>query len=850
MRLSWRTAGRIAWRETRSSMARFVFVVLAVAMGVGALSGVRGFSQSVGAMLLTETRSIMAADLTARQFAEPGADQLAALDALARRGVDRTQVTETVSMASSEAPDAAPVLVSIKAVDPAKYPYYGTLTLSPPLPLSEALRPDRVVAGEDVFIRLGVQPGDKIRLGGEEFTIAAVVVNEPDRMSGSLNVGLRMMISREGFERTGLMQIGSRAAQRYLFKILPGGPSVAETRQAIRAALPGALVADSTEAHPLIARGVERATTFLSLVSLIALIVGAIGVAMAMYAHVQQKMDNIAVMKSLGGTSGEIIRIYTIQTLMLGLLGGAAGVVVGRVVEEAFPSLVSRIFEINAPTGWHAGAAVQGILVGVLTTLLFTVPPLLAIRKIRPALILRRDMPDAKLPLRRRLQEARGAVAAGALILAGLGGIAGWLAGSARVGGYFALGLTASLAALGAVAWALLRGIRAFLRRAPFRLPSLARQGLANIYRQGNQAQAILVAMGLGVMFTLSVYLVQSSLVADIIATAPPDVPNVFLIGVTQDQVEPLKALIRQQKGVLTETQLGASVSARLLRVDGQDIAARQDNGMNRRFQRPRSVTWEPELRDGIRVVQGKWWDRNTTEPVISLDEGVARWLDVSLGSVLEFDISNKRVAARVVATHVTETMRYTPDADFVFNPPALAGLPVVFYGGVRMEPSQVGAAQRAIYRAFPTVTVVNIADALAIVQQVIDQIALVIRFLSAFAILAGAIILAASVAGTRFRRVREVVILKTLGATRRHVGRIFSVEFLTLGAVAGFLGALLAGGFSNLVLTQLLESEVHVDWTASLASIALTAVLANAAGWLASFRILRQKPLEVLREE
>jgi putative ABC transport system permease protein len=157
---------------------------------------------------------------------------------------------------------------------------------------------------------------------------------------------------------------------------------------------------------------------------------------------------------------------------------------------------------------------------------------------------------------------------------------------------------------------------------------------------------------------------------------------------------------------------------------------------------------------------------------------------------------------------------------------------------------------QRAIFGKFPTVTVVNIADVLEIVQQVIDQIALVIRFLSGFAILAGAIILAASVAGTRFRRVREVVILKTLGATRQHIGRIFSIEFLTLGAVAGIMGALLAAAFTNVVLTRLLDARFRVNWNASIVAIVLTALLANAAGWLASFRILRQKPLEVLREE
>ena len=340
MRLSLRTASRIAWRETRSSMSKFVFVVLAVAMGVGAVSGVRGFSQSVQTMLGSETRNIMAADLTARQFNEPDDKQAAMIEGFASRGIDKTIITETVSMASSQVADAVPVLVSIKAVDPAKYPYYGTVKLAPVMPLAEALKPDTVAAGEDVLIRLGVKVGDTIKLGSENFRMAAVVVSEPDRMSGSLNIGLRLMLSREAFARTGLMQIGSRAAQRYLFKLEAGGASVEQARALITEAMPNAVVADSTQAHPLITRGVERATTFLSLVSLIALIVGAIGVAMAMYAHLQQKMDNIAVMKSLGGTASKIIRIFAIQAWMRGVRGGAAGVRVGRGLGAVFPWLV------------------------------------------------------------------------------------------------------------------------------------------------------------------------------------------------------------------------------------------------------------------------------------------------------------------------------------------------------------------------------------------------------------------------------------------------------------------------------------------------------------------------------
>jgi putative ABC transport system permease protein len=394
----------------------------------------------------------------------------------------------------------------------------------------------------------------------------------------------------------------------------------------------------------------------------------------------------------------------------------------------------------------------------------------------------------------------------------------------------------------------LLRIIRVFLKSPPFRLAPVTRQGLSNLYRQGNQAQAILVAMSLGVMFTLSVYLIQNSLVDEIIQTAPPGVPNVFLIGVTPDEVAPLKALADAQPGVRTRAVLGPAISAQLVKVDGRTDWA-PDETPARRFARPRTVTWEDSFPEGIVLAAGRWWAGASKDRVVSVSENVADILDLHPGSQLEFSIANQTVTARIAAVHRQTALR-AADSDFIFNQSALVGFPAIYNGGVRVDPAQAGAMQRAIFAKFPTVTVVNIADVLEIVQQVIDQIALVIRFLSGFAILAGAIILAASVAGTRFRRVREVVILKTLGATRQHIGRIFSIEFLTLGAVAGIMGALLAAAFTNVVLTRLLEAKFRVNWTASITAILLTALLANAAGWLASFRILRQKPLEVLREE
>jgi putative ABC transport system permease protein len=844
MKLSLRTAARIAWRETRSSMTKFFFVVLAVAAGVGALAGVRGFSESFRTTLTREARTVMAADLAARQFQMPSDAQLAQLDTLEHQGVERTWVTETVSMASA---GSTPVLSAVKVVDPAKYPFYGELKLQPEMPLVNALSANTIVVGQDLLIRLNVHVGDSLRVGEREFKIAAMIVSEPDRMSASLNFGMRLMMSRAAFDSSGLEGIGSRGSQRYLFKLDAGAPPVGVVRAEIRRALPHAVIADFRESHPIITDGLDQATTFLSLISLIALIVGAIGVAMAMHAHLQQKMDHVAVMKSLGATSGEIIRVYTLQTLMLGLMGGLVGVAVGRLVEQAFPLLITKYLSLGeVATGWHAEAAGQGILIGVLTTLLFTVPPLLAIRQIRPAMILRRAMPEARPAWRDRLSQMRAALAAGGLILLGIGAIAAWLSGSMRVGRYFAGGLTGSLIALTVVAWLLLRALRGFLRTSPWRVPSLVRQGIANLYRQGNQAQAILVALGLGVMFTLTVYLVQDSLVGQIIESAPPGAPNVFLIGVTQAEVDPLKNLIAHSDGALGAADFVPRVAARMVSVDGDPPPPR--------FRYSGSVMWEAEKPDYVRMVEGKWWGRDGLQknavPVVSVQMEMARRLEIHPGDWIEMEASGRRIQARVVAIHEWDQRRFMPTSSFVFNPPALAGLPVSFDGGVRFEPSKVAVFQRAAFDKFPTVTVVNIADALAIVQQVIDQIALVIRFLSGFAILAGAIILAASVAGTRFRRMREVVILKTIGATRRQVVRIFSVEFLTLGVVAGLMGAILASLFSWALLKRLLNARFDFDWRVAAVAVVLTALLANFSGWLASIRILGQKPLEVLREE
>lgn len=845
----WRSAAKIAWREARSSPTKFLFVILAVSAGVAALTGVRGFSTAFHDMLMREARTLMAADLTVRIFGAPDERQIAAMERLSGRGVRRTRITETVSMMTSEAADN-PVLVSVKAVDPRVYPFYGQVTVDPPAPLAEVLSDVTIAVSDDLPLRLSAEVGDTVRLGGQEYRIAAILRMEPDRMSGSLNVGPRVMMTRGGLERTGLMRVGSRASQRFLFRMPDKGVTIEEARNSLRRVFPNAQIIDYRETHPNITRALSRATTFLSLVSLIALIVGALGVATAMHSHLQQRLDTIAIMKCIGARSGQIIRIYTLQTLMLGAAGGVLGIVFGLGVQKAFPWLIARYFEAPPGLGVSFSSAFQGLATGILVTLLFTLPPLLGIRSVRPGLIFRREMAEARPTLRERWRRYRASLATGVLIFAGAGVIAVWLSGSVRVGAWFLGGLVSSLVILSAIAWLLLRGLRIFVLHGPVRLPATLRHGLANLYRPGNHAGAVLVALGVGVMFTLTVFLIQRSVIGQVLGSAPPDAPNVFMINVTDLEHDGIVELLREQKDIQGSAALTPSISARLTAVDGIPSEKIEAQGFQRRFLATRSITWTDAKPDHARVLQGAWWSEEEADPVVSVVDEAARALHIRPGSVLEWNVMGQNVQARVAAIHRNEQIRFGAAQEFILNRAALEGFPMIYVAGLRMRPAAVPALQRLVYERFPTVTVINAADVIAVVQEVVDQVAMVIRFISLFAILAGAVILASSVAGTRFRRVREVVIMKTLGARRGRLAGIFSVEFLVLGTVAGVMGSLLACGFSALLLKRLLDADFRFDALPNLVAILLTALVAIASGWLASFRILGQKPLEILRNE
>jgi len=860
--LSWKRAAAIGWRDLKSAPGKFGFVALSVAVGVAALVGVRGLSNSYRQTLGIDARSLLAGDLSARMFRAPTDEENAKIAAIAgpsSGGVRTTWVTETISMASvASAP--APILVALKAADPAEYPYYGTAELEPSMPLAQALHGDSAVVADEFLVRLNARVGDTLRLGKKDFTIRAALKQEPDRIGMGAGVfgGPRVMISQAALASTGLMAPGSVASRRLLVK-LPAKPpnglkadaEAAAVRKQLEAALPEAQVMDFREGNPALSRGLDNATSILSLICLVAMVLGAIGVAMAMHAHLEQRMDMLAILKAIGADSSDLLRIFLLQTLALGLAGGLLGIAAGVALMAALPAAFGPLitFHLDFRFPWQSAAA--GLATGLLTTLLFCLPPLLDVRAVRPVLVLRRLVEQGPTGIggwfarwwARRLQ-----LGIAALVIVALGAIAWALSDSAKVGGIFALLFTITLLVLVVLAAVALRALRFLLDRTRLHIPSSLRHGLANLYRPGNQSAAVLAALGTGVMLILAVYLMQKGLLRDLHETAAPSLPNVFLGDMRTDEIAGVKQFFAHQPGVSQQPNLIPVVRGRFVSINSKPVEEMKDEHYPRRMLESAELTWADAPPEGDKVTEGAWWT-NANADQLAVSDGVAKRLRLGVGSTMEIATGAGTRTLNVAAIYRSDGQHLSARVQFVLPSGLISNEPSIWYGGLHIDPKQVAAMERGFFQVYPTVTVINIADVLQRIESVVDQITFVVRLLASFSILAGLTILASSIASTRFRRMQEAVVLKTLGATRMRIVRTFSIEFSVLGLLAGAVGVAFANVLTRILLRRL-DVAFQFEWTATMVALAGTSVLATATGWIASHRILGLRPLEVLREE
>ncbi len=835
----------MAWRETRPALKRFAFLAVTISLGVGAITGIKGFSHALNRAMSRSARELIAADLSVRMTSAPDEGDLQTLLSLKARGAEMTRITETLSMASAETA-AVPLLCTVRAVDPARYPFYGNVELEPAGRLKDLLTDNDAVATQELLVRAGLSVGSTVQIGSGRFRIAAVLKSEPDRLASGFDLGPRILITRAGLERAALIRFGSRATEFFLYRLPPGLP-LDEAQSLLKSGLKRpARISDFRTPNPSVSRGLERMAGFLSLIGMLSLLVGGLGVATTVHAYLQQKLDGIAVIKCLGGRSAQIIRIYMIQGLMLGLAGSLLGVALGYIVQLLFPNLIKGLINLPADLEIAPGAAVQGFLIGVVTTLFFLLPPLLAIRKVRPARVFLREMPETQLTTLQRLRHDPSPAIASALLLAGIGVLSSWAAGSWRLGWSFIGGLAAAILILGLASRLLLFVVRRLPRPRSLAL----RHGLKNLHRPGAHVASVLVALGLGVGFILTVYFVQTSLLPQIMQSAPAGFPNVFLLGITERDKKPIWDFLGTQPGVADAGSPIPAIPARLQRINGKTAdELNLDPGERRFFQLEFILSWSSTIPPDTKLTAGAWWRVPSESPQISVGQHAAEHLRVRVGDTMEFESSGKVIRGRVVNVREAEFARPGSSNQFIFSPGSLDGLPASYVGTIRVKPPEVPRVQRELFRRFPNVTSIDLGNILARIQDLLDRIASVIRFIAAFAILCGIIMLASSVASTRYQRIREAVLLKTLGATRSQVARVQAAEFLIIGLMAGLIGGLLGAAAAQILLGTMLDTEFEFRYVPLLVGAVATAVLAILTGWLANRGVLRHRPLEILRE-
>jgi putative ABC transport system permease protein len=827
----------LAWRETRGAGRHFTYLIACITLGVGALVAVASFASSLERTVGRSARALMGGDVEIRSSQPLSAAGQAVVAEMARDGIEVLPVLELVAMS---AVGGRSQIVELKTVG-AGYPFYGDLVTEPGGPLGSLVGKGRALVHPSLLQKLGAAVGDHVRIGEADFVISGVIRQEPDRSVGVFSLGPRVMISPEDLPGTNLVRPGSRVRHRVLFR-LPAGTSAETFKDALTARLPdtAARITTYTKAQPGVRRFWDQLTVYLGLTGLVALMVGGIGVATSVRAFVRGKLDTIAVLKCLGAGWLQVLAAYLLQTVLLGLGGSLLGAALGTTLQLALVPALSPLLPFAVEASVSLRSVLVGLTMGTGLTILFALWPLLDIRRVPPALILRRDV-ETRLPGRRPWL-------AGIPIVAGLAALALWQAGSFKVGGLFVGGLVAALLLLGLTARLVIAGAR----RLP-RLHSLAwRQAVANVHRPGSHAGVVLVSLGLAVMLIVTVALLEQSLRAELNDRGPERSPAFFFIDIQPDQVGPFRRLVTDLARHAPE--LTPVVRSRLATINGASAAEdpRQKREEVWYLSREYVLTWGAEPPAHNVVTAGRWWTAEEArgERLISVEEEIAKNLGVAIGGTLGFDIQGVTVQARVVNLRHVDWQSFNTNFFVIFSQGALDGAPSTWIATARAEPADEAAVQSAVTAAFPNVTAIPVREVLERIAAVLDQIALAIRLLAGVSIATGLIVTAGALGVSRHQRLYQSVILKTLGATRGFVARVFAVEYALLGVAAGLCGSLLAAALAWGVGRWALD----IGWAGSpltvAAGIAAAALLALGVGFLGTFRLLGRKPLGVLRGE
>jgi len=835
----WKTA----WRDSRTERPKLLLFASAIIMGVAALVSVNSFGENLIREVDNQAKSLLGADVvlnSRRPFTER-------IDLLADSiGADQSLETSFTSMALFPK-SGGTRLVQVRALK-GNFPYYGEFETEPPGALAKLQETGYALVDEGLMIQFDVSVGDTVKIGNSRLVVAASILGIPGESAAASLVGPRIYMALNDLESTELIRTGSIASWRRYWK-LQDPSAVEETMEAIRPSLRSEQASFDTveERRQGVNAVVGNVTRFLNVIGYLALLLGAVGIASSIHVYTRRKLGTVAILRCLGLSAWQSLSIFLIQTMFFGFVGTLIGITLGIAIQLIFPWVMGDFLPVDVEFMISWRAVIEGLVTGFIVTAIFSLLPLLGIRSVSPLSVLRSGS-----------DESHSSKDPASILLLAIGVLA--MVGFAvmQSGNWFQ-GLLLSLSVAGAgllltfISWGIIHTAR---RLNTSSWNYVWRQGLANLHRPRNQTLILVLSLGLGATLIMTQVAIQHNLLAQVEDVGSDGQPNMILFDVQTDQLDGVKQIV-EDNGLPVLFQVPV-VTMRLTQIKGRSVEslARDSTSTIPRWALNREYrsTYRSALVETEKLLSGSitsTWKTGDGAIPISLEDDIARDLGVSLGDSITVDVQGVPMNTVVGSIREVDWQRVQPNFFIVFPDGPLNEAPQFLVLVTRTETREQSAlVQRNIVENYPNVSAVDLELILATVRNILDQAAFVIRFMAIFSIVTGLIVLTGSVIVSKFQRMRENVLLRTIGASRKQVTGILLAEYTFLASFSSLAGLLLAVAAGWALTLFVFESTFSMPWIqfgigwVMLTALTLIIALINSRG------TLNRPPLEVLRNE
>jgi len=822
-------AMRMLARDWRAGEQRLLALALIVA--VASVTTVAFFADRVARSLTSEANQLLGADLVVVSDRPLGGRLTQAAQ---RLGLSTTAAVRFPSMAQFA---GRTLLTEVKAIAPG-YPLRGKLRIRSSETATE-FEPGVIPSAGEVWVddrllrRLDLRIGNRIGLGEREFTVAAMVSEEPESSAGFINLGPRLLMNAADLPSTGLIQSGSRVSYR-LF-VAGDGRAVASFRDIATEGIgPGQRVEDIRDARPEIKAALERAERFLGLSALMTVILAGVAVALAARRYLQRHLDACAIMRCLGAGQTLILSLHGLQFIMIGLIAGALGCALGFACQFVLAVLLAPVVSVTLPAP-GLRPLVQGIVSGFVMLLGFALPPLIALKKVPTLRVLRRDL------------GAPTSMGISAYVLGGaaIAGLVLWQAQELRLGLYVlggVLGTAAASAGLTLLVLELLSCVGRTSSGLNWRF------GLANLRRHRAGSVVQVMALGLGLMALILLTLVRADLLDNWRGSLPADAPNRFLVNIQTDQVQAITQFFAANN--VPPPRLFPMVRGRLVEINGKPVSSRDyaEDRARRLVDREFNLSWTQSMQPDNSIIDGRWFDRRDAgKPLLSFEEGIAKTLGVKTGDSVTYDIAGSRLTAQIVSLRKVGWDTFRVNFFVVAPPGVLEKFPARYVTSLHL-PAERSVLMDDLVRRFPNLLVIDVVAILAQVQRVMDQVVKAIEFVFLFSMVAGLLVLFAALGSTHDEREFDAAVMRTLGASGRQLRAVLAAEFALIGALAGLLAAVGATAIGYVLADRVLNLAYAINPWVWLAGMLIGAAGVTVAGLFGTARVLRTPPMQVFR--